>query len=68
MPVRLLLGHRLDPTHVDYFPAAAELDERFGVHSDPAYLLVSPDGRVLFKAVGKLGKTALLAGLATSRK
>jgi len=64
VPARLLLGHRIDPQHVTYFPHALAVADSFGVRSDPAYLLVAPDGRLLFKHVGRIAKDALVAAIA----
>ena len=63
IPVRLLLGHRIDPEHVTFFPDALPIADRLGVRSDPAYVLVGPDGKVRWKHVGMIDRDELLAAL-----
>lgn len=65
--MRLLLGHRIDCNHTDYFPEALTIADRFGVRSDPAFVLLDPDGHVLWKHVGKIDAPALLTGLSRLR-
>ena len=67
VPVRLLLGHRIDPQHVTYFPEALKIADGFGVRSDPAFLLVNERGEVLWKHVGLLDAPELLAALNAHR-
>ena len=66
VPVRLLLGHRIDPQHVTYFPEALKIADRFGVRGDPAFLLISPGGQLRWKHVGMISKDDLLAALCPS--
>jgi hypothetical protein len=68
IPVRLLLGHRIDPAHVTYFPEALKIGDRLGVRSDPAYVLVAPDGTVRWKQVGMIAKKDLLRVLCSGER
>ncbi len=61
--MRLLLGHRIDPEHVTYFPDALKTAERLGVKSDPAFVLVGPSGDIRWKHVGMIDPNELLKTL-----
>ena len=66
VPYRLLLGHRVNPDRVDYFPAGLAIADLFGVRHDPAFVVVGPRGNVLWKHVGMITKERLLAALRTA--
>ena len=62
-----MLGHRIDPQHVTYYPEAKKLAGSYGVSSDPAYMLIDSEGRLLWKFVGNLDAAGLKTAVETIR-
>ena len=58
-----ILGHLVDPDHISYFPDMKKNIAMFNIGAEPALLLATPTGKILWKSEGGVTKKELLAVL-----